>query len=593
MRAHDEADRQSGGVKSVMRPFYFGVVFWGHEFRTYFLDYCLPSLLAPGNIPALENMTGSRFLICTTADDWAAMQNNPTLLALRRMIEPVFLEISRPASNANVTQAVSEGEKLAAVRASAERACGVFLKPDFVLADGSVEALQQLASKGSTAVLCAAMQMTTQECLSRHDVLRGSTQGGPLVLRPCTLAGIVLHNTRSMMLYHDWDTPIVAERLSGCFWRVPGGDGIILHSFNWVPLLINYAALADHRPATYGHRVVDGEYLLRNFSLHDRIHVVRDSDEICVVSFSRKREFPRPLFPTSSQVTWHSRWPGFRHYWKMHCLRSIKNNGALSPLERHLFALSVRWHGGIDSPAWKKTEARAAKIVAKVFRDPSPLENACAGVVRFVRKEDFSPLGRVEMLADLARAEDSQYVNQAGVGSHCIWLIGPPVSSGCWYWEVFSPNWGAGGGSIADMVTIGIVTPRHPVADEVGAGRYGWGWRGDGQALHAGRMAFCGKGVSGENQVVMVALDMDAGKIWFGLNGQWFEDGDPAAGTHPAFDGLKKTVYPAISSRHGGHGTAVLFTRVTPKSWTYEPPKGFQSLMEADGRPTGDDRVAP
>src|SRR5580704_9946579 len=36
------------------RPFYFIVVLWGERFREYFLEYCAPSLLSPGNLPALS-----------------------------------------------------------------------------------------------------------------------------------------------------------------------------------------------------------------------------------------------------------------------------------------------------------------------------------------------------------------------------------------------------------------------------------------------------------------------------------------------------------------------------------------------------------
>ena len=49
---------QARGVSAAMtkpddavleRGFYFIVVLWGERFRDYFLEYCLPSLLSPGN----------------------------------------------------------------------------------------------------------------------------------------------------------------------------------------------------------------------------------------------------------------------------------------------------------------------------------------------------------------------------------------------------------------------------------------------------------------------------------------------------------------------------------------------------------------
>src|ERR1700761_9260865 len=57
------------------RPFYFIIVLWGRTFRNYFLECCLASLLSPGNIPALNTSTRSKFLIATRPDDWAALRD--------------------------------------------------------------------------------------------------------------------------------------------------------------------------------------------------------------------------------------------------------------------------------------------------------------------------------------------------------------------------------------------------------------------------------------------------------------------------------------------------------------------------------------
>jgi hypothetical protein len=78
----------------------------------------------------------------------------------------------------------------------------------------------------------------------------------------------------------------------------------------------------------------------------------------------------------------------------------------------------------------------------------------------------------------------------------------------------------------------------------------------------------------------MLALDSKAGKIWFGRNGVWFGRGDPMTGENPAFQGLQRPLFPALSSRHGGKGTATLRACVTPDSWSYLAPAGFGSLME-------------
>ena len=75
------------------RPFYFIIVFWGQAFRNYFLECCLASILSPGNIPALNTSSRSKFLIATRPDDWAALRNAANFKLLERYVEPVFIEI--------------------------------------------------------------------------------------------------------------------------------------------------------------------------------------------------------------------------------------------------------------------------------------------------------------------------------------------------------------------------------------------------------------------------------------------------------------------------------------------------------------------
>src|SRR5437763_8638478 len=79
-----------------LRPFYFTVVFWGAEYRGYFTDLLLASLLSPNNIPALKLERRSKFLIVTTRADWKAVQTHPLFRLLQQYVEPVWFEMSMP-----------------------------------------------------------------------------------------------------------------------------------------------------------------------------------------------------------------------------------------------------------------------------------------------------------------------------------------------------------------------------------------------------------------------------------------------------------------------------------------------------------------
>jgi hypothetical protein len=65
-------------------------VVWGQRFVDKFMDYCLPSLLAPGNIPALARKRNVVHSIVTTEADRDRIVAHPTFARLRKVARVVF-----------------------------------------------------------------------------------------------------------------------------------------------------------------------------------------------------------------------------------------------------------------------------------------------------------------------------------------------------------------------------------------------------------------------------------------------------------------------------------------------------------------------
>ena len=565
-------------------PFYLVVVFWGTEHRNYFLRFLIPSLLSPGNLHSLPRTTRHRFLIVTTTQDWTALQSHPAYQELACLIEPVFLELPAPDDGANKYLVMSDGHKLATTKVFTDRAYGVFVTPDLVLSDGSIATLQRLALAGKKVVLCAAMRFTTEGCVPEVEAFRETSPAGPLGLPPRSLAAIALRNMHDETLRYDWDAPFFADSPYSCFWRVPGEEGIVLHSFSWAPLLVSYGDLIEHSTDTFNHWTMDGDYIFRNFPEERDIHVVCDSDEIMLVSFTGADDRPGFLAPDALTPRWYNVWPLISHFWKVDRLRRVRMSPGMDPLKRRIFRLAVRIHASkANSATWQKTESRAAKIIAHASAPATLFEKILGQLIQYVRDGrvwPFNLLYTACAIVPYAKAANIEFANQSGVDSYRAWLIGPSLTSGRWYWEISSPSLGRGHGTVADTVTVGVMSKEHSIVKELGSGKTGWGWRGNGQAVHAGRTVPHGRSVGNDGAVLMIALDMDARKIWFGQDGLWFGSGDPATGANPAFGQLSSPVFPAISSRHGGFGTAILRTRVTRDAWTYSPPYGFQPLPD-------------
>jgi len=99
---------------------------------------------------------------------------------------------------------------------------------------------------------------------------------------------------------------------------------------------------------------------------------------------------------------------------------------------------------------------------------------------------------------------------------------------------------------------------------------------------------------SAAGDVLMVAFDADAGKLWFGKNGTWWNSSgaaNPATGADPRFSGIDSTkswkpyvgayfsTYPVIVANFGQGGqSGVTYDSASGGSFKHTPPSGFKAL---------------
>ena len=196
-----------------LAPFYFLVVFWGAKHREFFIDYCLSGLLAPGNIPALENKDESRFVICTTEKDWAALQDDPLFRELSGMVRPEFIEMFMPDPDENKMNVMSRGHKKLMERVFKARAYGINLNPDTIFADGCLEELQRLARAGKKLVFHAAIRFELEGVTGELAAKGYWKKGKPLVIKPREAVDIALRHKHAELKACDFDVPF--------FWQYP------------------------------------------------------------------------------------------------------------------------------------------------------------------------------------------------------------------------------------------------------------------------------------------------------------------------------------------------------------------------------------
>jgi hypothetical protein len=138
-------------------------------------------------------------------------------------------------------------------------------------------------------------------------------------------------------------------------------------------------------------------------------------------------------------------------------------------------------------------------------------------------------------------------------------------SSGKWYWECIPV---VDGGD--HMVGVGNTSAS--LDSYVGSDTNGWGNYGNGTTYYNGSSTGSFP-TYGQGDIVMVALDMDNGKVWWGVNGTW--SGDPAAGTGERYSGLSGTIYPMSSLYTNADEQRIL---ANDTEMNYSPPNGFTTL---------------
>lgn len=109
----------------------------------------------------------------------------------------------------------------------------------------------------------------------------------------------------------------------------------------------------------------------------------------------------------------------------------------------------------------------------------------------------------------------------------------------------------------------------------------GWSYyQQTGQKYHSNSLSTYGSSYT-NGDVIGMAYDPAAGKVWFAKNNTWQASGDPAAGSNPAFTGLSSDLYAAVGLYRSTAPAHVITGRFVSADFSYSPPSGFSEWDEA------------
>lgn len=327
-------------------PFHFATCAWGGHVDL-MLKVLLPSLLAPGNLPALGD--GAHRLTVYTSAEVApritrALSDVDVRLPVAAYVVPVTIDTTGPRG---IYGPSTEGYIDALRTAHAHDATFVCVPPDAVFSDGLVATLQAKANEGVRCVHTCGLRLDMDKALDLLAIGRGLS--GLLAPSPrdmVALACSALHHSNSV---HLWDNAGSDFLPSNLLWPVEGGGGVIVRSFHSYPVMIRPTTM----PETFG-VTLDQDFALRSVPDLGQHVMLTDSDAGCAFELSPADK--RLGHQATRSVEGVRAWAA----------------GSANALHRWTAARSFWLHAGdvdrtVAGMPWRVTEDRVAAIMGEIL----------------------------------------------------------------------------------------------------------------------------------------------------------------------------------------------------------------------------------
>jgi hypothetical protein len=321
-------------------PVYLTCPVWAPTYVQRFAEWCLASLLAPGNLPAL----GGRpcvFLCATRREDWAGILAHPLVRQAQGFAEfrPVFFEgTNLPQETGTMTFARSQ--RMMFDIAHAAGAATIVFCADRIWADGDLSRLVAMAGAPPLRMVLAPGFRMNMEA-----VLPNLALGGALSLSNRRLAALTMEFMHGSYRVYDADAPMCGDDMMGyVFWRA-APDGAVWHTLNWEPVLIDFSHPWPHDARCLLDWPIDGPYAWWNCWKPEHWRGVTDSDEHVFTSPTPEW----PMQPSSLSIS------------VAEAFQRIRGHREADPLRQACTALSYRMHGSpIVDEGWAVANERAA-----------------------------------------------------------------------------------------------------------------------------------------------------------------------------------------------------------------------------------------
>jgi hypothetical protein len=318
---------------------------WGKKFVSRFLDYGLPTQLAPGNLPALP-AGRCVYHIFTPSGDAEQFRNALSFQHLQRLM-PTTLETIDDVYLGHSYAAMTECHNRGLAHGRGEDCAFVFLSPDSLWSDGSFRHMHQLTVTGKRAVLLAAPRLVAEEVLPTLPA--SSPDDGSIRLSGRQLSDLMMRHLHPASRADTWVGVEGSHITGGYFQFEVEKEGLVVRAPSLHPLVIRSGGEALTVKTT-----VDCDFLWGRYCARGDCHVVTDSDDMCAVEFSDADYLAGMFGPRVVTMDEH--------------VDFLRRNMTDECFHRDYLQRKIRLHARPLTPAWDSVESLSDSIVAELLR---------------------------------------------------------------------------------------------------------------------------------------------------------------------------------------------------------------------------------
>ncbi len=286
---------------------------WGRRYIRQFIELGLPTLLAPGNLPAVAKALPTRLVFLTSSQDGEILKQHPACRYLSRIcdVDVQVIDDLITGDNYSTTITLAYARAVRAAGADMLQTCFFFLISDYLMADGSLANVLARMQAGADGVLAGNFQVAEREGTTRSLMERFDRGNPELTLPPRELMRWALARLHPMTAANTVNFPLCKSAHSNrLFWRVDEstliGRFYLMHMIGIRPEVTDFeiGSSCDYS-------------FIPEMCPSGRVEIMNDSDDYLVVEMqpqSHERHFLR-LGPiaASDLASGLSEWTTARH----------------------------------------------------------------------------------------------------------------------------------------------------------------------------------------------------------------------------------------------------------------------------------------